>query len=185
MDKNRIKPPKFFQANSNCKKFFFLNTLILIVVMLIDSLLSDASSVVNKSLSESTRIVLFSTIGGIAIISGSITTIYAIRRVKTNIGSKNKVILLISLVLPFIQFTILGILILITSQIIFIKQYSTLLLVTTQALSWSMGVIVMGMMSFKFIQWYRAKRSLLILLYLVSTLMFSGTLGATIIPKLQ
>jgi hypothetical protein len=38
-------------------------------------------------------------------------------------------------------------------------------------------------MSFKFIQWYRAKRNLLVLLYLVSSLMFCSTLGATIIPQ--
>src|SRR6476661_5913330 len=41
----------------------------------------------------------------------------------------------------------------------------------------------MGVMSFKFIQWYRAKKNLLVSLYFVSSLMFCGTLGATIIPQ--
>jgi hypothetical protein len=36
------------------------------------------------------------------------------------------------------------------------------LLVASQALSWSTGVILMGVMSFKFIQWYRAKKNLLV-----------------------
>jgi hypothetical protein len=68
-------------------------------------------------------------------------------------------------------------------QIIFTTQYLTLLLVALQALSWSTGVVLMGVMSFKFIQWYKVKRNTLVLLYLVSSLMFCSTLGATIIPQ--
>jgi hypothetical protein len=164
-------------------KFSSLTIIIFIAALLVDSLLSDVSSIVNRSLSELTRIVLFSTIVGIAILSGSGAILHNIRKIKTDLGSKNKTILLISQIMPFIEYTMIGLLILITLQIIFTTQYLTLLLVASQALSWSTGVILMGVMSFKFIQWYRAKKNLLVLLYLVSSLMFCGTLGATIIPQ--
>jgi hypothetical protein len=164
-------------------KFSSLTIIIFIAALLVDSLLSDVSSIVNRSLSELTRIVLFSTIVGIAILSGSGAILHNIRKIKTDLGSKNKTLLLISQIMPFIEYTIIGLLILITLQIIFTTQYLALLLVASQALSWSTGVILMGVMSFKFIQWYRAKKNLLVLLYLVSSLMFCGTLGATIIPQ--
>jgi hypothetical protein len=143
-------------------KFSSLTIIIFIAALLVDSLLSDVSSIVNRSLSELTRIVLFSIIVGIAILSGSGAILHNIRKIKTDLGSKNKALILISQIMPFIQYTIIGLLILITLQIIFTTQYLTLLLVASQALSWSTGVILMGVMSFKFIQWYRAKKNLLV-----------------------
>jgi hypothetical protein len=85
-----------------------LTVVIFIAALLVDSLLSDLSSIVNKFLSEPARIVLFSTIVGIAIISGSSTILYIIRKIKTELGSRNKALLLISQIMPFIQYTILG-----------------------------------------------------------------------------
>jgi hypothetical protein len=158
--------------------------LILIAALLSDSLLSDVSSIVNRALPEPTRIVLFSTILGIAILSGSPAVLHNTMKVKAQSGSKNNVLLLISRIIPFIQYTIFGLLILITLQIIFTSQYLTLFLVASLALSWSTGVILMGIMSFKFLQWYRAKRNFLVLLYLVFSAMFCVTLGSTIIPQL-
>jgi hypothetical protein len=43
----------------------------------------------------------------------------------------------------------------------------------------------MGIMSFKLIQWYKAKRNFLVLLCLVASLMFCATLGSTIIPQIS
>ena len=165
-------------------KFYSLTILILIAALLSDSLLSDVSSIVNRALPEPTRIVLFSTILGIAILSGSPAVLHNTMKVKAQFGSKNNVLLLISRIIPFIQYTIFGLLILITLQIIFTSQYLTLFLVASLALSWSTGVILMGIMSFKFLQWYRAKRNFLVLLYLVFSAMFCVTLGSTIIPQL-
>lgn len=154
--------------------------MVLIGALLVDSLLSDMSSVVNGALLESTRIFLFSTITAIAILSGGLAIIPITNKVKSGLGSKNKALLLISRVIPFIQYTIIGLLILINLQIIFTAQYLTLFLVASLALSWSTGVILMGIMSFKFIQWYRAKRNLLVLIYLISSLLFCSTAGVII-----
>jgi hypothetical protein len=165
-------------------KFSSLTILILIAALLSDSLLSDVSSIVNRALSEPTRIALFSTIIGIAILSGSHVILHDTRKVKAQIGSKNNVLLLISRIIPFIQYTIIVLLISITIQIIFTAQYLTLFMVASLALSWSTGVVLMGIMSFKFLQWYRAKMNFLILLYLIFSVMFCATLGSTIIPQL-
>ncbi|PWU82123.1 MAG: hypothetical protein DLM72_03425 [Candidatus Nitrosopolaris wilkensis] len=62
--------------------------------------------------------------------------------------------------------------ILITLQIIFTLQFLNFFLVASLALSWSTGVILMGVMSFKLIQWYKAKRNILVLLYAAASLMF-------------
>jgi hypothetical protein len=153
-------------------------------LLLADSLLSDISSLVNQTLHEGTRIILFSIIVTIAVLLGIRIIILNIQKIKTEFLSNSNVLLLLSRVMPFIQYTIIGLLILITLQIIFTLQYATIFLVASLALSWSTGVMMMGIMSFKFIQWYRAKRSFLALLYLISSLMFCATLGATIIPQL-
>jgi hypothetical protein len=173
-----------FSGSNHGLRLSSLITLILVAALLIDSLLSDVSSIVNRALPEPTRIALFSTILGIAILSGSPAVLHNTKKVKAQLGSKNNVLFLISRIMPFIQYTIIGLLILITLQIIFTAQYTTLFLVASLALSWSTGVILMGIMSFKFLQWYRAKRNFLVLLYLIFSVMFCVTLGSTIIPQL-
>jgi hypothetical protein len=161
-----------------------LPILVLVTALLVDSLLSDVSSIVNRVLPEPTKVVLFSTILGIAILAGSRAILHDTKKIKAEVASNTNFLILTSRIMPFIQYTIMGLLILITLQIIFRKEFVNFFLVASLALSWSTGVILMGVMSFKFLQWYRAKRNLLVLLYLASTLMFCATLGSTIIPQL-
>jgi len=158
--------------------------LVLVAALLVDSLLSDVSSIVNKALPEAARIVLFSSIALIAIVSGSSAVLHNVRKVKAEVASNNKALLFISRIIPFIQYTIIGLLILLTLQIIFTQQFLNFFLVASLALSWSTGVILMGMMSFKLIQWYKAKRNFLVLLYAAASVMFCATLGLTIVPQI-
>lgn len=111
-------------------RFSSLSILVLIVALLVDSLLSDVSSIVNRALSEPARIVLFLGIGAIAIISGSGAILHNIRKAKAEVASTNKVLLLISRIIPYIQYTISGLLTLIILQIIFTHQYLNFLLDT-------------------------------------------------------
>lgn len=182
LDEHRLK--QLEHPRSNNRLFFSLISLIFIAVLAADSLLSDVSSLINQSLSEQTRIILYSLISALAIISGTVIVRYNIKKIKTELPSKNRVLILLSKIVPYIQYTIIGFLLLIAIQIIFTSQFFAIFLVATLAISWSTGVILMGIMSFKFIQWYRAKKNFLVLLYLVATLMFCATLGSTIIPQL-
>ncbi|HEY7079857.1 MAG TPA: hypothetical protein VH500_09155 [Nitrososphaeraceae archaeon] len=151
--------------------------------MLLDSLLSDVSSIVNRILPESTRVILFSIIVGIAVISGSRLVLHDTTKLRVEHNSKKNVLYLISLTLPVIQYVIIGLLILVALEIILTSQYFVLIPIIALVLSWSTGAIVMGIMSFKFLQWYKAKRNLLVLLYLISSSMFCATLGSTIVPQ--
>jgi hypothetical protein len=127
---------------------------------------------------------LFSIILGIAVAIGSYAFLYYTRKVKAEIGYKNNNILILgSRVIPIIQYVIVGLLVLIAIQIIFTSQYLILLLVALQALSWSTGIILLAIMSYKFIQWYKARRNMLVMLYLISSLMFCTVMGASIIPQ--
>ena len=140
--------------------------LILIASLLFDSLLSDVSSILNQGLAENSRIVLFSIIFGIAIISGSSVILNNTSKIKSELDYTKNILFKISWIMPFIQYTIIGLLITVALQVIFTSQYFTAFLVASLALSWSTGVILMGIMSFKFILWYRARRNFLVLLYL-------------------
>jgi hypothetical protein len=112
-----------------------LTILILISALLIDSLLSDVSSIINRTLSQPARIVLFSTIVAVAVVTGGRSVLYNSNKVKDDVGSKNKAILSMSRIMPIIQYTIIGLLILITLQIIFTSEYLNFFLVASLALS--------------------------------------------------
>jgi hypothetical protein len=86
--------------------------------------------------------------------------------------------------MPIIQFVIICFLVLIAIQIIFTSHYLIIFLIASLALSWSTGVVLMAILSIKFFQWYKAKRNLLVLLYLIPSLMFCATLGSTIVPQI-
>jgi hypothetical protein len=152
--------------------------------LLIDSLLSDVSSLVNKSLPEEARILFFSSIAVIATVSGIIAVHDNIRKVKAEVAHKNKSLLSLSWIMPYIQYTIIALLVLITLEIIFTHQFLNFFLVGSLALSWSTGGVLMGVLSYKLIQWYKAKRNSLVLLFAVASVMFCATLSSTIVPQI-
>lgn len=156
---------------------------VLVAALLVDSLLSDVSSIVNKTLPEESRILLFSSIAVIAIVSGSIAVLHYVSKVKAEVASNNKALLFISRIIPLIQYTIIALLVLITLHIAFTLQFLNFFLVASLALSWSTGVVLIGVMSFKLIQWYKTKRNFLVLLYAAASVMFCATLGLTIVPQ--
>jgi hypothetical protein len=155
----------------------------LISSLLIDSLLSDISTIINQSLPEISRIALFTALFAVAGLSGSRAVIYESKKIKNELGFKNYALALASRIVPLIQYAIIGLLGLLTLQIIFGSQYLTVSYVALIAASWTTGALLMAAMSFKFIQWYRTKRNRLVLLYLVSSLMFCVILGASIVPQ--
>lgn len=174
-------------GNSTGKSHFYggitgLSIVVLIAALVVDSLSSDVSSILNQSLPESTRITWFSTIVALAVISGMYALLWQSSEIRTGLRPGN-VLVSISRIIPFIQFIITGLLILITLQIVFASEYFTALYVSLLVLSWSTGVILMGIMAFKFIRWYRARKNALVLLHTISSLLFCSTLGATIIPQ--
>jgi hypothetical protein len=163
--------------------FNYLTIVILIAALLVDTLLSDVSSIVNQNLPELMRTTLFSIITGIVVLSGSYVVLHETRRIQKGLGSKGNSVFFISRVIPIVQYIIMGLLILTTIQIIALSQYLMVLVVILLVLSWSTGVMLMAMMSVKFLQWYRTRRNMLVLLYAASSLMFCSTIGATIVPE--
>lgn len=151
-----------------------LTIFVLIAALLIDSLLSDVSTFVNEYLSESIRVILFSTIVGVAVVAGSYVIRKDTNQVKHELGSRNNILPLISDSVAVVQYVIVGLLVLITLQIIFTSAYFIIFLIAALMLSWIVAVGLMGLMSFKFIQWYRSEKSTLILLYLIFSLMISA-----------
>lgn len=183
-DKSQKKQGPFLNLKGSFT-FYSLIISILITALLADSLLSDVSSIVNRALPESTRTILFSTIVGITIISGGYVVQYLSKRLKDEFGSNNRLLLLVSWAIPFVQYLVIGILILITAQIIITKQYLTLLLlVASFGISWSAGIVLLGMMAIKFLNWYRAKSNLIVLLYFVMSLFMCLILALASIPQI-
>ena len=153
--------------------FCSITIILLIAALIVDSLLSDVSSIVNRILPEPARIVLFSIISGIAAVTGSYVIRNDTNKVKHEIGSRKNILPLISNPVAAIQYTIVGLLIIITLQIIFTSEYFLIFLIAAIMLSWIVAVGLTALMSFKFFHWYRSRKSTLVLLYLIFSSMFS------------
>jgi hypothetical protein len=169
------------------KGFFNSNTLLVILslwigLLLIDSLISDVSSIVNQTVSEGDRIIFFSFSLIVIIFTGAYAVYHFSKKVDRDLGS-NVSISLISKVVPAIQILIIIILLLILVEIILHNQYSVYLFTTAIVLSLTAGGFLMGLLTIKFLRWYFRKKSLIILLYLASSLLFTVILASTIIPQ--
>jgi hypothetical protein len=163
-----------------------ISTIVIIALissLFVDSLFSDISTIINQSLPEISRIALFSALFAIAALSGGQVILHESKKIKNELGSKNDALVLASRIVPLIQYTIIGLLVLITLQIIFTSQYLMIFYVAILAASCTTGAVLMAALSFKFIQWYRTKRNRLVLFYLVSSLIFCIILGAAIVPQ--
>jgi hypothetical protein len=116
----------------------------LISSLLIDSLLSDISTIINQSLPEISRIALFTALFAVAGLSGSQAVIYESKKIKNELGFKNYALALASRIVPLIQYAIIGLLGLLTLQIIFGSQYLTVSYVALIAASWTTGALLMA-----------------------------------------
>lgn len=181
-DRYRQKKEPLSTSNEHVKVHSLL-ILTLIIALLADSLLSDISSIVNRILPESSRIVLFSTLSGIIIFSGTLVILDYSKRLRTSFGPKNKLQFLVSRIIPIVQYAIIAVLAIITAQIIFAHQYIALFLFA-YLISWLAGVTLIGMVSLRFIQWYRSRRNLVVLLYFVMTLLTCIILTLAAIPQI-
>src|SRR5919109_1809483 len=146
---------------------------LLIAALLVDSLLSDVSTFVNESLAETTRVILFSTLVGIAVFTGSYVISNDTNRVRQQLSSRMSFLPVVSRIIAAIQYSIVGLLVLMTVQIILTAQYFIVFLIASLMISWFSAVGVMALMSFKLIQWYRFKKSILVLLYIIFSLMIT------------
>jgi hypothetical protein len=134
-----------------------LALIVLIIALTIDSILSDISTIINKSLSEQERIALFASLICAAVVSGVYVTIRNKSKVKNALVNKDSV-RRATLILPVVQYVILGLLVSIALQIAFTSTYQTIFYVSSLVLGWSTGVILMALMSFKLFEWYRSKK---------------------------
>jgi hypothetical protein len=152
-------------------------------MLLADSLLSDVSRIVSQSLPDSTRVALFSAIVGVAVLAGIRVINNGTGRVKDELGAKNSILRVLSRAMAAIQYAIVALLVLVALQMIFSSQYFSFFFISSLALSWLAGAAVMGIMSLKFLQWYRANRGTLVLLYSASSLIVCFILVSASIPS--
>ncbi len=151
--------------------------------LLIDSLSSDISSIINSVVDESVRTSMYILVLSIALFSGAFTVVNTFVTISNKFKYNNNSLILIPKLIIVVQFLIIMLLTVLTLEIASTSQFLTMLLIYSLVLSWTTGVVLLGIMSFRFLQWYKANHNYLILLYLVSSAMFAGTLGATIIPQ--
>ena len=141
----------------------------LIAIILADSLLSNVSDFLTQQISS---------FGGLLFFAISVATygigqylILKLVHIKLKSGVRTKYLKIINLIVTIAQYLILAIAIVLLLQIFMSQQYLTLEIMSITAISYSLSIILLGLLVFKLSVWYtRSQSSIIILLYVAGFL---------------
>jgi len=161
--------------------------LVLVIAIMLDTLFSNISDTISSDVSPIDRVAIFSSIASAALVSGAYLVHNQTKKITDELGLKSRDLIWMLKTIRFVQYTIIGITILITAQMIATSQYSTLPLILLIGLGYLTGGLMSAVLSFKFLQWYRLnKLNVTLLLYLTSSSILSFMLiSATIVQSIM
>jgi hypothetical protein len=156
---------------------------ILLTTITLDSLLSNISDFSGDQLTEGIRILIFSVLVASIVISGRYLLIYYSRRIRAELRLVRRDLAKMSKVITIIQIILSTALVLILLQIILTLQYYTALLSLVMITSYLLGSLMLGLLSYKFLLWYKSKRNTVVLLYVLASAALSVTSATTIVAQ--
>jgi len=156
---------------------------ILLTTITLDSLLSNISDFSGDQLTEGIRILIFSVLVASIVISGRYLLIYYSRRIRAELRLVRRDLAKMSKVITIIQISLSTALVLILLQIILTLQYYTALLSLVMITSYLLGSLMLGLLSYKFLLWYKSKRNTVVLLYVLASAALSVTSATTIVAQ--
>jgi hypothetical protein len=156
---------------------------ILLTTITLDSLLSNISDFSGDQLTEGIRILIFSVLVASIVISGRYLLTYYSRRIRVDLRLARRDLTIMSKVITIIQIILSTALVLILLQIILTLQYYTALLSLVMITSYLLGSLMLGLLSYKFLLWYKSKRNTVVLLYVLASAALSVTSATTIVAQ--
>jgi hypothetical protein len=168
------------QALYTRKKAFVLFSIVT-TALVIDMLISSFSDVFLPEVHSSTQnvtglIVSFIVLAIIIYGGGQLLLNGFVKRVSTELRNKKRDIGLMYKVLIIIQYIIVSIISVIILQIIFLHQYSTSLIILATIVSYVPASVILGILSYRFLAWFKTRRNSITLLFFIG----SGMVGVNL-----
>ena len=166
MDK-RKNTLQFIPTHAYESKIFVFVISVLFFFLMTDIILTNLSFI--TSVATSWQIVLFLVMVAIFGI-GQFFVLRFIRQKSRDSLTKNSVLKRIDLMTIVIQHALTGLFILVALQIVLASNYSTFILTITSVIGYSLAVVIMATLAYLFFSWYKTNKSLIVLLYGLSTI---------------
>ena len=163
-----------YLSETRINKLIFLIVVVLVALLVLDTSLvriySYASN--NQSLSN-TRIGLFLAIL-IAYVIGQYLLLEFVKRKSREIRTKQQLhIKMIHRIVTIAQYVLTALLVVISSEMIVTSTYSILLVAVVIGISYTLAMVMLGLLAQRFFSWFKSNRNLVVLLYGLSAAMLA------------
>jgi hypothetical protein len=171
------------QAFSNPKssvRNFLVASSVMIFSLIVDISLSSVADIISSDLGSIVGIIIFVTIA----VAYAVAQFFILEFIKTRPGaSSNRVTYLdrVNVIITIVQYILVGITGFIVFQIVFVSSYYTIMPMLAVTISYGLGSAMMGLLSVRFFLWYRARKSIVTLLYGLSAVIISASFVVTLL----
>jgi hypothetical protein len=177
----RYFPAILTSARYSNKRIFVLMS-VLIASLIVDTSLSRISNLgINQMSNATTNLAAFVVIGVVYVIGQYVILGWISQKNTDDTISHGSSFDVITATVTIVQYILTAILILIIFQILTGSYYSTLLLIISTGISYTLGFAMMGLLAYRFFSWFRSNRNSVVLSYGLASAMFGVNLTVALI----
>ena len=134
---------------------------LLMAVLIADLLIGNIADIISEQIKSSVGIVLFITISAASILG----QIYFLRKIRKELKEEGGGQSRLMKVVMILQYILIAIMVSVILQIILSSLYLTNLLSISTTISYGLTIILMGILAYRFLIWFRRSKNLSLLLY--------------------
>ena len=164
-------------ANRNNSVFVLLS--IIVILLIVDTSISRATSVLVERLSDE-RLATFVLIGIISVVVAPYFVLKFIKRESTIIRTTERLhFSIIHRITEVSQYFLAAIFLFVVLQMIIFSFYSMAAMTLATAIGYTLASLLMSLLAIKFFQWFRSNRNSVVFLYGLSSIMITINLAVT------
>jgi hypothetical protein len=160
---------------------FLVASSVIIFSLIVDISLSSVADIISSDLSSIVGIIIFIAIAVVYAVAQFFILEFIKARPGASSSNKSPYLEKINMMVTIVQYVLIGITGFIVFQIVFASAYYTLMPMLAVTISYGLGSAMMGLLSVRFLSWYRARKSIVTLLYGLSTVIISVSFAVTLI----
>jgi hypothetical protein len=162
-------------------KQIFIVVAIVMVILLLDTAIIRVSDLTLKSSTSSWPVGLFTIMAGISLAGQNLILRFIRQKVEESPTAKKSLHLnSFYKVATIVHYVLAAILIFVILQMFITSRYNTVLLITAITISYVFAIIILAILCYRFFSWFRFKRSYVILLYGLSSILLVANLCVTL-----
>jgi hypothetical protein len=154
---------------------------VIIFSLIVDISLSSVADIISSDLISIVGIIVFITIA----VAYAVAQFFILKFMKARRGASSNrsspYLDKINIMVTMVQYVLIGITGFIVFQIVFASSYYTIMPMMAVTISYGLGSAMMGLLSERLLSWYRARKSIVTLLYGLSAAIISVSFAVTLI----